>query len=52
MRRLKKRMTEAIELALLSQRKVNLKHPLMELSVILTDDRRIRRLNKTHRSMD
>ncbi len=47
--RLQKKIVAAVETALLAQHKQRLKHPLYELSVVLTNDARIKTLNKQHR---
>ena len=47
--RLQKKIVRAVEVALLSQHKLRLKSDAYELSVVLTNDTRIKALNKEHR---
>ena len=50
--RLQKKMMRAVEMALLTQNKVRLTHDCYEVSILLTDDAAIRKLNRTHRGFD
>lgn len=50
--RLQKKMIAAIEAALLSQHKLKLKHERYELSVLLTTNTDVHKLNKEHRQKD
>lgn len=47
--RLKNKIREAIDTALLSQHKLKLRHPAYEINIILTNDGEIAELNHNHR---
>ena len=47
--RLQKKIVTAVETGLLAQNKLRLKHDRYELSVVLTNDAKIKTLNKQHR---